>query len=203
MNSAWLWNSLCKSLNFYWKLQSNLNCWYYYFFLALQILHPFLSKTYFSHRWCGFSGLAFCFFSQSFVECHYLDDLACLAQWNSWISFRLLHLVPHVLLLYCYTSLSPRDTKMSQYTCKGIFLTSINDMITLIKNNKLYFNKKCMCIFSRLNRCLSCFMGKIAQIAVCHYLNKTFKNVLRKHQMHNLFISNDETNLLDNGLHVF
>lgn len=47
----------------------NLNCRYYYFFLALQILHQFLCRTYFSRCWRGLWGLAFCFLTQSFVEC--------------------------------------------------------------------------------------------------------------------------------------
>lgn len=55
---------------------------------------------------------------------------------------------------------------------EGTFLTSINYMTTMIKNNKSYFKKNCMCIFTRLNRWLSCFMGKLAQIAQCHDLNK-------------------------------
>lgn len=41
-----------------------------------------------------------------------LDDLACLAQWNSLMSRSRLLLLPHVFLIYCYASSSLGDTEV-------------------------------------------------------------------------------------------
>lgn len=50
--------------------------------------------------------------SPSLVSHAVLDDLACLAQWNSLMSRSRLLLLPHVFLIYCYASSSLGDTEV-------------------------------------------------------------------------------------------